>query len=145
MSSAARTVFFYGLFMDDSILAQQGVHAEAPRVGCVAGFRLAIGARATLVPDPAARAWGVVMDVDAANLERLYTEPSVADYEPVPVTVTLRKNETIRALCYNLPKEQLAGTNPNYAEKLLTLATRLGLPRRYLKEITAFTLPGTTE
>ena len=145
MSSVARTVFFYGLFMEESILAQQGVHAEAPRVGCVAGFRLAIGERATLVPDPAAHAWGVVMDVDAADLKRLYAEPGVADYEPEPVTVTLRNGETIRALCYNLPAQQLAGTNPNYAQKLLALARQLGLPGPYLKEIIAYTLPGTTE
>jgi hypothetical protein len=45
------TVFFYGLFMDESLLASRGLSPSKAIVGYVNGYRLRIGRRATLVPD----------------------------------------------------------------------------------------------
>jgi len=60
MKSEVVTVFFYGLFMDESVLASKGVSTSKATVGYVNGCSLRIGRRATLVPDDGNRAYGVV-------------------------------------------------------------------------------------
>ena len=128
-------VFFYGLFMDEDLLAAKGVTASNAVVGFVGGYCLRIGERATLQRRPGARAYGVMMDVAAAELDGLYAEASVADYVPETVTVEFPDGGQSRARCYNLPAEKVAGANARYAEALLKLATRLGFPAAYLGQI----------
>ena len=52
--------FFYGLFMDIDILRASQVVAANPRRAYVGGYALRIGRRATLVPAPEARVYGMV-------------------------------------------------------------------------------------
>ena len=128
-------IFFYGLFMDESLLSNQGVEPLRPSIGCVDGFRLRIGDRATLVSDPDHRAYGVVMDLTTKEAADLYAEESVADYSPVPVAVELLDGANVEASCYILPEGQASGMNLAYAAELLKLATRLGFPESYLAQI----------
>jgi hypothetical protein len=135
MMSDDVAVFFYGLFMDRSLLASKGLSPSRATVGYVDGYRLRIGTRATLVPDPTSRAYGVLMTVRAEDLKALYSEDSVADYLSESVSVTLLDGTLERAVCYNLPEERLEGTNSAYASSLLVLAGKLGLPGSYLQQI----------
>lgn len=128
-------VFFYGLFMDESLLASKDVRPTESTVGYVDGFSLHIGKRATLIPEANSRAYGVLMKIDAEDAATLYSEPSVAEYVPEPVVVKLPGNIEVSAVCYNLPASKLTGTNPEYAAALLTVATKLGLPDSYLGHI----------
>lgn len=129
------SVFFYGLFMDEAVLASKDVRPTKSAIGYVDGLRLHIGERATLLPEPGSRAYGVLMDVDRTGLARLYSGAGVADYVPEPVTVYLPGDVTAEAVCYNLPRDRLAGTNPGYAAALLDLASRLGFPDPYIDDI----------
>jgi len=135
MNSEVVTVFFYGLFMDESLLASKGVSASKATVGYVGGYGLRIGRRATLVPDDTKRAYGVLMTLRAAELKALYSDESVADYVTESVSVVLPDGRVESAVCYNLPERKLAGANPEYAKSLLMLAARLGLPDDYLQQI----------
>ena len=128
-------VFFYGLFMDESLLAAKGICPTESAIGYVDGFGLHIGERATLLPGANSRAYGVLMKITAEDVVALYSEPGVADYIAEPVVVNLPGKPPVPAVCYNLPATKLAGTNPEYAAALLTLATRLGLPDSYLRNI----------
>jgi len=128
-------VFFYGLFMDESLLASKGVRPTESTIGYVDGFGLHIGKRATLLPEANSRAYGVLMKITSEEVAALYSEQSVADYIAEPVVVNLPGNTQVSAVCYNLPASRLAGTNPEYAAALLTLATKLGLPDSYLGHI----------
>lgn len=128
-------VFFYGLFMDESLLATKGIKPAAVKPGFVDGYRLRIGERATLVRRPGGRAYGVSMDVTPGEAKGLYAEESVADYLPETVTVELKDGTKIEATCYNLPLDKVAGANAEYAESLLKVATRLGFPDSYLDQI----------
>lgn len=129
-------VFFYGLFMDESWLASMGIHPSRSRVGHVHGYGLRIGARATLVPDAAGRAYGVLMTIRPEDLTALYSEKSVADYVAASVSVVLPDGTCESAVCYNLPDQELeAGANSRYASSLLVLAGRLGFPDEYLQQI----------
>ena len=128
-------VFFYGLFMDKSLLASRGISPSRATVGYVDGYGLRIGRRATLVPDETNRAYGVLMKIRAEDVRALYSEESVADYVSESVSVVLRDGTLESAVCYNLPESKLKGTNSQYAKSLLTLAGKLGLPTDYLQQI----------
>ncbi|MFQ5668564.1 MAG: gamma-glutamylcyclotransferase family protein [Candidatus Binatia bacterium] len=82
-------VFFYGLFMDKSLLAARGISPSRATVGYVDGYGLRIGRRATLVPDEANRAYGILMTIRAEDVTALYSEESVADYVSESVSVML--------------------------------------------------------
>jgi hypothetical protein len=128
-------VFFYGLFMDVSLLASKGISPSRAIVGYIDGYGLRIGRRATLVPDAANRAYGVLMTIRAEDVRALYSEESVADYIPESVSVMLPDGTLEQAVCYTLPDNNLEGTNSQYANSLLTLAGKLGLPATYLRQI----------
>ena len=131
-------VFFYGLFMDESLLASRGISPSKAKVGYVEGYALNIGERATLVRKPDSRAYGLTMEITEAETAALYSEESVADYVPEPVTVRLQGGAQTEATCYNLPAERLVGTNRDYAKSLLALASRLGFPGSYLDQVRGF-------
>ena len=135
MEAEEVAIFFYGLFMDESLLASKGVHPSRAAVGYLEGYALRIGSRATLLPDETSRAYGVLMTIRPRDVDVLYSDPSVADYVPEPVFVMLPDGTVESAVCYNLPESKLEGTNPQYAKSLLALATKLGFPGSYLDQI----------
>ena len=135
MDAHAVTVFFYGLFMDESLLASKGVLPRNSAIAYVDGFSLHIGNRATLLPEEKARAYGVLMEILREDAAALYSDESVSDYVAQPVIATLPDGSAVSAVSYNLPATRLTGTNPEYASALLELASRLGLPESYLEHI----------
>ncbi|MCW8926387.1 MAG: gamma-glutamylcyclotransferase [Xanthomonadales bacterium] len=135
MNAQDVAVFFYGLFMDRSLLASRGINPSTAALAYVDGYGLRIGERATLVPDESNRAHGILMTMRAEDVRALYADESVADYVPESVWVVLPDGTLKRAVCYTLPQSELGGTNPQYAKSLLILAVKLGLPSAYLKQI----------
>lgn len=128
-------VFFYGLFMDVSLLATRGIVPSAAIRGFVDDYGLRIGERATLVRCPDSRAYGVLMDIAPGEVAELYAEKSVADYVPEPVLVELTDGTQVDATCYNLPAGKVSGANEKYAKALLEIAARLEFPDSYLGQI----------
>jgi hypothetical protein len=128
-------VFFYGLFMDESLLATKGIKPSEVSLGFVDGYGLRIGERATLVRRPGSRAYGAMMNIAPGEATELYAEESVADYLPERVIVELMDGTQVDATCYNLPRDKMTGANKAYAESLLDVATRLGFPDSYLQQI----------
>ena len=135
MNSESVAVFFYGLFMDESLLVSRGISPSTATVGYVEGYALRIGRRATLVPDERNRAYGVLMTIRAEDVRALYSEKSVADYVSESVSVVLPDGTPKSAVCYNLPESKMEGTNSQYANSLLKLAGELGLPSDHLQQI----------
>jgi hypothetical protein len=133
-------IFFYGLFMDASLLTGKGLHPETIGPAVLRDYRIHIGERATLLPSPGSRAYGIVMALSAQEADALYAEPSVRAYERERVRVTLLgSNEAIEADCYNLPRDLgLTGANPDYAATLSKLVESLGFDAAYAREIAAF-------
>lgn len=136
MHSRRAEVFFYGLFMDPDLLRAEGFAPEAAELASVPGFALRIGKRAALVPDRTARAHGAVMSLTLAELERLYSEPSLQAYQPYAVLAHLASGGVIAALCYNLPDPPApSDRNPEYAAQLRAVAQKLGLPVEYIASL----------
>ena len=129
-------VFFYGLFMDEAALRDQGFRPADARQARVDGFALRLGARATLVPDRDRSVHGMLMRLTHDELDRLYAEPSVAAYRPEPVIAKLAGGQSVAALSFNLPQApDAASSNPEYAAKLTAVARKLGLPESYIRSI----------
>ncbi len=128
-------IFFYGLFMDERLLATKGIEPVEVSLGFVDGYALRIGERATLVRRPDSRAYGAMMEITPGEVAELYAEESVADYVPEPVIVQLMDGTRVEATCYNLPADKVTGANKNYAASLLDVATRLNFPDAYLEQI----------
>jgi hypothetical protein len=137
MSQNQVAVFFYGLFMDEALLASKGIVPTVATVGYVDGYRIRIGRRATLVPELGSRAHGVLVTIRRDEVTDLYSGETVADYVPEPVSVALPGGIVESAICYNLPPSKLEGANAAYADSLLALATKLGFPKDYLDQIRA--------
>ncbi len=136
METRTIDVFFYGLFMDAELLRAKALNPANGRQASVAGMSLRIGRRATLVPDPAKSVYGVVFGLSHHEIDQLYQEPSVAAYRPEAVIARLADRSSIPALCFNLPpSNETEQANPEYAEKLRTVAARLGLPAAYIADI----------
>jgi Gamma-glutamyl cyclotransferase, AIG2-like len=128
--------FFYGLFMDAQVLRQAGTKPSNFRRAYVADFALRIGQRATLVPSPGARAYGMLIALTHAELERLYSAPGLEGYRPEAVVAHTSEDEAIPALCYNLeqapaPHER----NPEYARRLRSVLENLGFPAEYVDSV----------
>lgn len=128
--------FFYGLFMDVSVLRDADVAPADPRPGYVDGFALRIGRRATLVPAHGARASGMLVGLTHRELERLYSGPGLEHYVPEAVLARTLKGDPVAALCYNLrevpaPREG----DPQYASRLRGVLRDLGFPREYIESV----------
>jgi hypothetical protein len=136
MPSRRVDVFFYGLFMDQELLRAKGLAPEALELASVPGFALRIGRRAALVPLASSRVHGVVMSLTLAELDRLYSEPSVEAYKPQAVLAQLAHGGLTAALCYNLPNPPSpTELNPEYAAKLRAVGQKVGLPAEYLSSL----------
>ena len=136
MSSRWADVFFYGLFMDQDLLREKGILPTAVELATVEGFALRIGRRAALVASAGSYVHGIVMSLTLADLERLYSEPSVAAYRPQAVLVQLASGGVIAALCYNLPEPPAPGEhNAEYAAKLRVIGHKVGLPADYIESL----------
>lgn len=128
--------FFYGLFMDSDILRESQVVPARPRRAYVSGYGLRIGRRATLVPTPGARAYGMVFELTHDEIEKLYAAPGLEAYRPKAILAHSLEGETMPALCYNLreppgPDE----TNREYAEHLRAVLAKLEFPPEYIASI----------
>ena len=74
MNTKSIRIFFYGLFMDESLLASKNVRPAESCIGYVDGFSLHIGRRATLLPEAGGRAYGVLMKITQEEAVKILEE-----------------------------------------------------------------------
>ncbi len=129
--------FFYGLFMDPELLYDQGLCPSTHSIAKLADYKFILGERASMVPQSGDEAWGTIMFLDQFELDRLYGEPSVKDYRPTNVVCEDHVGDRIPAKTYILPLDY--PLNPpetsEYAQKLLGICKKLGLPDTYCDKI----------
>jgi len=136
MSARRVDGFFYGLFMDPEVLRQAGVQAAAPRMAYVDGLALRIGQRATLLPQPGARAYGMLYALTHDELDALYGAPGLESYVPEAVTAQTTDAGSVAALCYNLLEAPAPDeANAEYAARLREALSRLGFPDDYIAAV----------
>jgi hypothetical protein len=130
-----KSVFFYGLFMDENLLKEKGLNPLGTKLAHVDGYGLRIGERATLTKSALERSYGTVIQVSEVELGKLYGDESVVDYFPEKVTAIDTEGSTLKAVSYILPMEKLSGKNSEYAKALSIVARKIGLPEEYVREV----------
>jgi hypothetical protein len=128
-------VFFYGLFMDMSVLQQRGLALRHPQVACLDGYNIDIRERATLICNAASRVYGIVTRLTHEDISTLYADPSVRDDRPEAVVVTLADARQVPAWCDTLPQVTGARRNTVYARRLVEVAKTLAFPGNYLDRL----------
>lgn len=140
MSERRIDAFFYGLFMDVDLLRDRKVEPVNPRRAYVADFALHIGERATLLPSPGARAYGMLVALTHTELDRLYGAPGLEPYCPEAVLAQPFEGKAMPALCYNLREAPaLQERDPEYAARLQRALARLHFPPDYIAYIASTT------
>ena len=120
----------------DHVLAGAGVTPRSPRKASADGFALKIGQRATLVRARDSIAWGMVYAMSPEELAKLYGGPGLEAYQPQEIEVALENRAIIPARVYTLAHPPAQDEpNPEYAEKLKAVLTRLGFPAEYVAGI----------
>lgn len=128
--------FFYGLFMDENVLRKAGTHPINVRHAYVDDFALRIGNRATLIPSPGDRAYGMLIALSHPDLDILYNAPGLEVYRLEALIAQPFEGKAVPALCYNLVKEpEPHERNPEYAEKLKKVLRELGFPEEYVNGV----------
>ena len=129
MSESTHDVFFYGLFMDETILRAKGVRPLRPRRAVVPGYRLRIGRLASLVPQFGAQAFGMVFALTDGESASLYAGPGLELYRPQSVTASFEDGAFAAVTTFNVGEAQVTGeANREYADKLRGVFQRLGFP-----------------
>lgn len=136
-------VFFYGLFMDVELLRRLGVRPQVVGRALVDGYRLDIGARATLTPDQENFAYGMLIDLPPQEIEALYRPPDVRRYRPITLAARLLDGDgTHEASCYVLPPgDDVAAPDRDYARRLAVMLLQLGFPPSCAEALLAVARP----
>ena len=122
--------------MDAGVLRAKGAHPASVRPACLVGYTIRIGNRATLLREPGASAYGLLMDLPRTEIDALYSGPGLQAYRPETVVADTPDGARIPALCFNLVTAPSPGeANREYAKQLRELARRLGLPPDYVERI----------
>jgi len=95
-------VFFYGLYMDPTVLESKGVKPRNPRKGVVKGYQLRIGKMATLLRQGNAEAHGVIYSLTHDEIDQLYRGSGLNMYVAESLLAITQSNQTLPVLCCNL-------------------------------------------
>ncbi|MBD0333077.1 MAG: gamma-glutamylcyclotransferase [Chitinophagaceae bacterium] len=129
-------VFFYGLFMDISLLHSKGVNPQDIMLVELKGYSLKIGNRATLIPDTNKTVYGFLMSLTHDEIDTLYSDKSLKAYRYEPVIVYDKNGKMFPAVCFNLVEAPAIDEhNEEYAQKLKLVALQYGLPKEYVNSI----------
>ena len=119
--------------MDPETLQAKGLRPSQVRQAYLDRFASKLGARATLVASPDSPIYGTIMRVTHAEIDQLYSDPSVSTYRPEPVLAQLADGTAELALCFNLPRApELSSGDPQYAATLQAVTRKMGLPEAYI-------------
>ena len=129
MSEKLEDVFFYGLFMDERVLRENGVQPRSSRKAVVHGYQLRIGRRAMLIPQASSKVFGMVHALTEREINSLYAAPGLEMYRPVTVVASFEDGSRSALKTFNV-EETSAGDESNfeYVEKLRSVLERLGFP-----------------
>jgi len=133
--------FFYGSYMNRSVLKEVDLEPESFEVARLEGFDITIEPLANLVPSEEAAVYGVLVQATHEELGRLYAharEVLGGLYLPEAVLVQTRDRNWRAALCYVAPRMEPRAADRAYVERILEPAREFGFPSWYVKKIEGF-------
>ncbi len=135
-------VFFFGAYINFSVLREIDLIPEEFRVATLSGYRLNIEPTATLSREPGSTVWGIIATATHEELRRLYVDHAKiflgGDYFPRAVNVTDTNDNIIPALCYICADMKPVPAKAEYIEQIARPAEEYGFPKEYVKMIRSF-------
>lgn len=135
-------VFFFGAYINFSVLREVDLIPEEYRVATLSGFELTVAPTATLKEKPGSTVWGIIATATHEELRRLYVDHAKiflgGDYFPRAVTVTDLNNNIIPALCYICDDMKPRPAAADYIELITRPAEEYGFPKDYIDMIRSF-------
>jgi hypothetical protein len=131
-------VFFYGSYMNPSVLRDVGLAPERFEVARLDGYDIRIAPRANLVPSAERCVYGVLAGATHAELARLYSHAKDVlgeTYLPHPVLTQAAGGAWYAALCYIAPSMAPGPPDPAYVDRILGPARDFGFPDWYVKRL----------
>jgi hypothetical protein len=138
MAEAAVRTFFYGSFMNRTVLARQGVAPGEMEVARLPGFEIRMQPLSNVVPDDRSCVYGILARVTHRELDRLYRHLPGAvggTYLPDAVLVQTRAGAWQPALCYIAPPLEPAPAATDYLDSVLVAAREYAFPDWYLHQL----------
>ena len=141
MSSQRVVTFFYGSYINRSVLREVELLPERFEAARLPGYDISIRPLANLVPSDEHTVYGVLATTTHAELDRLYRhakEVLGGHYLPHPVVATTTSGQLVPALCYIAPSLSPAPAEPAYVHRILDPARELGFPAWYVSRLESF-------
>lgn len=123
--------------MDPELLRNQGLTVSDPIIAKLPNYKFIVGQRASLVTESGTEVWGTLIELSQQDIIKLYSEPSVAEYEPIDVFCEDESQRAIAATTYILPLayKHKKPENSNYVRALFDICVKTGLPDGYCNQI----------
>lgn len=133
--------FFYGSYINPSVLAEVDLHPESFEVVRLAGFDIIIGPLANLIRSERHTVYGVLTETTHEDLSRLYDHAEHilgSVYLPEAVLCQTRQGTFVPALCYISHDMEAVPASPDYIGRIVQPAKEYGFPAWYIERLEGF-------
>jgi len=128
-------VFFYGSFMDAAVLRERGLAPGEGRKARAKGWQLTFAPAPTLTRSFCGVVWGMVYELERADVERLYAQPlHGVTYRPQPIPVSAGGRER-EATVYVCDPQTAAEPDARAVDAVRAAAAAAGLAPGYVDSI----------
>ena len=134
-------VFFYGSYINFSVLREVDLVPERWEVARLDGFDIRIQPRANLVPSDQHCVYGIAATATHTELDRLYAHARDVlgeVYLPQAVLVQTQDGRWRPALCYLCPEMTPRPADSAYVERITGPARDFGFPKWYIARLESF-------
>ena len=133
--------FFYGSYINPSVLREVELVPDRFEVARLPGFDITIRPLANLVPSDEHTVYGVLAEATHAELARLYDHARDVlggVYLPRPVVAETLVGHLVPALCYISPGLDGSSPDPAYVGRIVEPARDHGFPEWYIERLLSF-------
>ena len=132
--------FFYGSFMNPSVLGRADVIPTHAQRGRLDGWDISIQPRATLKPADQCSVYGILAEVAHADLDKIYAKDwfGFGAYLPEAVNIFIDSGAQVPALCYIAWEMEGGKATIEYIDKMVEMALNYEFPEWYIDKVKAF-------
>ena len=133
--------FFYGSYINPTVLREVDLVPKHVEVARLPGFDIEIRPLANLVPFDRHMVYGILATATHEELDRLYAharEVLGGIYLPYPVLTHTTGGRSQPALCYIAPRIETAPASPDYIGRIVEPARDYQFPAWYIERLESF-------
>ena len=134
-------VFWYGSYINLSVLGEVGLMPDSFEVARLSGFDIQVAPRANLVRSDRYCVYGIVATATHEELARLYAHAESVlgeRYLPEAVVVETRDGKWMPAMTYICPSMAPRPAERAYVDRIVEPARQLGFPQWYVARLESF-------